>query len=249
MKNKKIIEKLSYFRSSVHLIEKGNIPDERKNYTIKMFKELENYLSVSEKDWVNRVLFGRIDTEYNYDGLCDTKDCFYNIARRRSVREFNAPVPINIFVSMVDAANYAPSSCNRQPMEYVLIYEIQKIMTLGKIKKQKFIEKVPSVILALCNTSVYFKQKQNIPYFMFMDSGVSIQTLIIAGQYNDIGTCIVNVSLNESIEIKKLCNIPEEFRVSAIIPCGTYLKKVYTPGRKDLKEMIHYEKWGGQFNE
>lgn len=238
---------LAEFRSSVHLIEKGAFLDveaeKRKEKARDQMKQLTRLLSEEEINWAEKVLNNKVVEKYQYRGLIDHTDLMNNIARRRSVREFSGPVSKNVFVEMVEAANYAPSSCNRQPIEYLLTYEVSKIISLGKIKKQKFIETAPSVILALCNVNMYFKQNTSMAYFMFMDSGVSIQNLILAGYYNNIGTCIVNVSLQDSDKIKRLFNIPDCIRVSALIPCGEILEDPEIPGRKNLKSMIHYEEY------
>lgn len=247
MKDKLSLSKrLAFFRSSVHLIEKGVADDNRIESVKKEFSEIKKYLSYDEEEWCQRVLFDIYDR--NVDMLCDYKDALINMCHRRSIRKYSEGISLNTFISMVDHANYAPSSCNRQPMEYLLINNTEEIKSICEIKKQKFIESVPCVILALCNLDMYWKNKKEmIPYFAFMDSGISIQNLVLAGHYYNVGTCIVNTSIEDSKQLKEMFKIPESYRVSAIITAGKYDGNYPIPGRKDLRGMIHYKRFGGEF--
>lgn len=238
-------KEVAFLRSSIHVLEKGLGTEKRIKIVKKMFEELKEYLSVDEQKWGKRILYN-IQENNQYTGLYDREDFFNIIERRRSIREYTGEVLRNTFLNIVNAANYAPSSCNRQPMEYMLISSKDKIEKLAELKKQNFIKTAPNIILALCNINVYYKQpKERLAYFMFMDSGVSIQNLILAAYYHEIGTCIVNTSFKENYIIKQMFGIPKEgYRVTAIITAGQYKKEVLTPGRKELKKMIHFEKWG-----
>ncbi|MFA5252669.1 MAG: nitroreductase family protein [Phycisphaerae bacterium] len=229
-------------RAKVHMIEKqkqeGAIDEKRKAKAVKMYYLMRNDMSCDESSWCESVLFDKERLSIPSSGNI--------IYTRRSCRKWTLQVVTNSeFLNIVDAARWAPSGCNRQPMEFILTRDKNKIVRLSEIKRQKFIEKAPSCIIALVNMDCYKKVKslEMKMYFCFMDAGAAIENLLLAGESLGLGMCWVNIEPKNEDEIAKLFHISYRYRVVALIPCGRSEGKTAPPGRKDLAGMVHYEEW------
>lgn len=74
--------------------------------------------------------------------------------------------------------------------------------------------------------------------WLIQDVDIALQTLIIAAQSMNIGSCWIGAF--DEDEIKKILKIPSSYRIFALLTLGYYDKK-YTPiqKRRDYNELIH----------
>lgn len=243
---------LAKLRARVHVLEKdqqeGLSDPKLLTKTRALYRELVDSLSPSEYAWCRRVLFGQEDSPIQEtQEILVSMDNFLSVVfGRRSVRKWNGEIPDDSFRLMVESALWAPSGCNRQPCEFLLIRDDVKIHVLGSIKGQAFISEAPSIILALINMEAYrnVKTPEMKEYFAHMDSGAAIQNLLLTGEYLGLGLCWVNIEPRNNSEIRSKLGIPDNYRVMAMIPAGLPDGETKPPGRKDLEGMIHYENWG-----
>lgn len=242
----------SLLLSNVHVIDKEIIENDI-NFQSMIYARLfyleaikRNLLSGDEINWCKRVLFGIIQQEDKDSFKEEKSDSLENVLkRRRSIRKWrNTKITRKEFEQLVDAARWAPSSCNRQPWHFLLTCDKKKIEFLAKIKKQPFIENAPSCILILINLKVYDEITKY--YFAYLDAGVAAQNMLLMAENMNLGACFVNFAPVEDFEsqkeqIRKNFGIPSNYEPIAIIPIGRANGSSVPPGRKDVADIIHFE--------
>lgn len=233
------------FRGQVHVLEKekGTKPItiiRLKQEKLKtFFKKFESKFSQDESDWIKRVLYDEeiFVEEYINDDFFDV------VMNRRSLRTYGMPLKIHDINIIVKCGMIAPSSCNRQPLEILIINAKSKIKKIAEIKKQDFISESNTLIIPLADKRVYpTPNKNNISsfyYFLFSDMGAAIQNMLLASEKLNIAMCWVNLATTvERNKIKNLLEIPLHFIPIALLPCGYKIENGTRPGRKNIK--LHY---------
>jgi len=236
------------FRKKLHILEKQQFIQENISLIDTMLNrrfyfeaKRKRLLSEDEIEWANRILFGM--NQKNIKNKIAEDNTLINIIRkRRSIRRFNnKKISHQTFEKLVDAARWAPSSCNRQPWHLIIIDKKEFIEKLSFFRKQNFIQNAPYSILVLQNKKCYSKE----PLTLGLDAGVAIQNILLMAECLGLSTCCVNLTDHNLTdksrrEIKRLLNIPEYFELIAIIPIGFSDFNFPAPGRKNLNEIINY---------
>jgi nitroreductase len=173
-------------------------------------------------------------------------DIFEAIKNRRSVRDYNPgkKVPKDAIEKIVEAARWAPSAGNQQPIEVVVVSEKEKRDKLaGASGNAPFLKDAPVALVVCVNHKKYTKGYENaVSFFMPMDASVAMQNMMLAAYALGLGTCWDSV-LNKSV-IKELLNIPVDVEPFSILGLG-YSSKTppKPPTRRNLEEMIHWDKY------
>lgn len=233
---------LSKLRTYLHMLDKDkNHYNKLKIEEIKiLLSKLEIYLSYDEKAWAKNLLYD----DSNLVREWYPKNTF---TQRRSIRKYSHGITNQDFQHILNNVNYAPSSCNRQPIEFILLRDSIIIDKIAKIKKQSFISGAETCILVISDLSIYppksvKSRSASFWYFLYMDAGASIQTLLLTISKLNFGACWVNCIESDSNKIKQIKKLELELAknkiVTAIIPVGVPSEIVKTPGRKDAKYKI-----------
>jgi len=247
------------FRKKTHSVENSNKEKKFNFFPTMMARALfveakkRDIISKSEIEWGNNVLYGepRQTSEISSYNVEDTEEDLLGIIKtRRSVRNWTyEEVSMGDFKIMIDAARWAPSSCNRQPWHFLITKDEDKIHLLYKVRGQKIIKNAPCCILVTMNTKAYqYKKEELIDHYMLQDAAAAIQNLLLMAHYLDLGACWVNLATNNVTEeskdkIRKRFGIPRHFELITLIPIGKTDTAPAPPGRKDIKDIMHMEKF------
>lgn len=169
----------------------------------------------------------------------DTMDVFDAIRNRRSVRKYKKdPVETSKIQKCLEAAQWAPSASNRQPWHFIVVKNEKTRKALSDIHPYgKFMKESPVVIVVLCDPEKHPK------YFMY-DPCIATQNLLLAAYAQGLGTCwmgMVNVDFED--EVKTVLAIPDHVAILCCVSVG-YPDETPTSTRKDLSEIVSYEKYG-----
>jgi nitroreductase len=246
---------IAKLRIYLHIIDKQQQQQEcddslysRLKKTVPLYLQYRNQLSSDEDNWCRSILFA----EERHISPPISRRIYDNkivpaIYERRSVRKWDdKPVAKSDCVMLADAMRWAPSSCNRQAMEMLVVRSKDKILQLSQQKSQKFIEKASTCIITLLDKSAYKNTKNNAlrTYFYYMDSGMAIQNLLLQAHQSGIGACMVNVIPDvDEVKIRAWFKIPDNYLITGIIPIGYYSHSVNAPARKSIEGVVHYEDW------
>ncbi|MBS7267457.1 MAG: nitroreductase family protein [Candidatus Freyarchaeota archaeon] len=171
-------------------------------------------------------------------------DVFEAIENRRSIRDYDRSKPVSkeIIEKIVNAARWAPTAGNRQPIEVIVVSSQEVREKLASLSGYAPYLKDSPVALVVCvNQSKYTKGYENARQFYTpMDASAAIMNMMLAAHGLGLGTCWDSVLDKKAI--RELLKIPEHVEPFSILALGYPSKRPETPPRRrPLEEMIHWE--------
>ena len=171
-------------------------------------------------------------------------DVFEAIQNRHSVRSYlYDEVPSEKLVKILEAARLAPSAGNIQPWHFIIITNQQIRTKLSRGRYAKFLVESPIVIVG-CG------DRRASPNWHLVDTTIAMQNMVLTATSEGLGTCWIG-SFKED-QVKKLLDIPERFRVIALLALG-YRRKTtglsskvlhFFRRKKKLEKIASLEKFG-----
>jgi nitroreductase len=170
-------------------------------------------------------------------------DLMEAIKTRRSIRKFReTPVPENLLKEVLNAGRLAPSADNAQPWKIIVVRDVQmKQRVTQACNGQKFLVQAP-VVLVVCG--IPEEAFQTVGGYMsshVIDASIALDHVTLAAHALGLGTCWVAWFKEE--KVKDILGIPEDVRVVALTPLGYPDESPDRPSRKNLEELISYDKY------
>jgi nitroreductase len=168
-------------------------------------------------------------------------DVFTAIRQRRSVRAYKAvEVEEEKLKKILEAARLSPSASNRQDWKFIVARNKDTKKKLAKAAfGQSFIGGAP-VVLVACGTESKAIMACGQPTHT-VDVSIACAFMILQACELGFGTCWIGAF--EEDEVKKILEIPKSVRVVALIPLGYPDEDPSQRSRKDLDQIICYEKF------
>ena len=174
------------------------------------------------------------------------------IKGRRSIRKYKPDsVSDKALEAVLDAARWAPSWANTQCVRWVVVRDTDTKArladTLSTANPAANAMRAVPVVLVACAETGTSGCKGGQPrtdkgdWFMF-DTALAVQNLTLAAHELGLGT--VQVGLFDARKVEELLQVPEGVRVVELIPLGYPAEQPKGPGRKELSEIVFYEKYG-----
>jgi len=173
--------------------------------------------------------------------LCDMD--FDNVIQRRySVRSFTSQkVDKNMILKILEAARMAPSAVNFQPWHFVVVSEQESLTKLHQVYHREWFMEAPLNIVVCADHQQSWKRKSDGKDFADVDAAIVIDHLVLKATEMGLGTCwICNFDVLLTREVLEL---PDYIEPIAIIPIGFTKSISPEKKRRDLSEMIHWEKF------
>jgi nitroreductase len=170
-------------------------------------------------------------------------DLMEAIKTRRSIRKYRETrVPENLLKEVLNAARLAPSADNAQPWKIIVVRDEQmKHKVTQACNGQKFLIQAP-VVLVVCG--IPEEAFQTVGGYMsshVIDASIALDHITLAAHSLGLGTCWVAWFKEE--KVKDILGIPEDVRVVALTPLGYPDESPERPSRKNLEELIAYDKY------
>jgi len=195
------------------------------------------------------------------------------IKGRRSIRRFKSIlVPKEYLNFIFEAARWAPSAGNRQSWRFIVVTENEMRRRIGEIYQQIREDELKSLPLdSPYYKAVSERVKTNfyrdiftgapvhiivcgIPKESFrmrtyvLDCAISIQNILLTAYALGLSSVYINFDRPEHEnlikQIQKLLEVPEDVKIMAILPLGYPDEQPVVPPRKELDEIVFYEKYG-----
>lgn len=166
---------------------------------------------------------------------------FTAIQERRSIRKYkDTPVEEEKLEKVLEAARLSPSAKNQQNWKYIVVRkpEIREKLTKEAIG-QAFVGEAP-IILVCCGTEPDSIMRCGQPRYT-VDVSIATAYMILAAYEQGLGTCWLG-SFDEN-KVKEILDIPEGVRVVSITPLGYPDESPSPRPRKELDEIISYDKF------
>lgn len=178
-------------------------------------------------------------------------DVMEAIFNRRSIRSYRPdPVGDRELQTILEAARWAPSWANTQCWRFVVVQDDETKAKLseatGRNPASKAIAHAPVVIVA-CATrgeSGFYKGNATTDkgdWFMF-DVALAMANITLAAHALGLGT--VHVGLFDARKVEQILDVPEGVSVVEMTPLGYPAEPSKAPTRKELGEIVFYDKFG-----
>ncbi|MGB9727828.1 MAG: nitroreductase family protein [Nitrososphaeria archaeon] len=140
-------------------------------------------------------------------------DVFEAIEKRRSVRKYlDKEVPMKLILKVLEAGRLAPSAHNSQPWHYIIVTDSEKRKKIAESGKWAgFLKNTPVVIVGCGDPEAS-------PNWFVVDVAISMQNMVLEATELGLGTCWVGSFDQDTV--KKLLNIPEKYKVVALLALG-----------------------------
>jgi nitroreductase len=161
------------------------------------------------------------------------------IKNRYSVRAYK-PVPVedDKLNRILEAARLAPTACNMQPFQFIVIHTAGREEELKRIYRGSWFAKAPIVICACAMESQGWRRADGKSYAA-IDLAIAVDHLVLAAADLGLGTCWVGAfDVKATREILKL---PPNVEPVIFIPLDYADDKPGAKCRKSLNELVRYE--------
>jgi nitroreductase len=180
------------------------------------------------------------------------------------------PVPEEVLMQLIDAANQGPTGSNKQNASWIIVRDpeqIQKLGELNRIAVDGYIDSPESsapersgIVRAVKWQRDHFNE---IPALMIpclsLDSppveswragagaGGSIwpavQNLLLTARALGLGAALTTMGLSDRPAAKAILGLPESVEPFAIIPVGYPTGKFGPLSRQPLEKVVHFDRW------
>jgi nitroreductase len=168
-------------------------------------------------------------------------DVFTAISQRRSVRAYkDTDIGEDELKRILEAARLSPSSSNRQEWKFIVVKNKATRKKLANAAfGQSFIGEAPVVIVG-CGTESKSIMACGQPTHT-VDVSIACAFMILQAYEMGLGTCWIGAFKEE--EVKKILKIPEHVRVVAMTPLGYPNQPPSEKSRKNLDQIVCFEKY------
>lgn len=172
------------------------------------------------------------------------------IHKRRSVRKFkDKAINKDIVVSLVKAAQRAPSACNAQPWRFVAITDkllIEDIVDkgLGGVVPNKWAASAPVMIVGCAKLNLlthYLGEKVKGIHYHQIDLGIALEHMVLRATEMGLGTCWIGWFKEK--KIKKILSIPKDWKIISLLAVGYPQEKGNSStSRLDLDKILFFNR-------
>lgn len=166
-------------------------------------------------------------------------DTFTAIFSRRSVRQF-LPKPVSRadLQKIVQAGIEAPSGCNMQLRQYVIVDEPAVMDQLRPLSKA--IGAAPAAIVLLV-------EPKGTPYgeFWIQDISAAMQNMLLAATALGLGSCWVEGALRRCEDkLRAALHVPPQLRVWSLMPVGHFDEMPPRPVKSKPDDVTFFNSYG-----
>ncbi len=171
------------------------------------------------------------------------------IKQRRSVIHFDAkPIEEEKIQALLEAGRWAPSWLNKQPWKFIVIKE--------KATKERFSASSPTVFTkGICEAPLCIVIAVDTiadPYHFIEDGAAAAQNISLAAQSLGLHSGwigifdIKNQKDSSENKVRRFLQLPNSYRIVALLPVGYTSAEIAIPKRKTIDEIVNLEKFNTQ---
>lgn len=149
------------------------------------------------------------------------------IQKRHSVRSFkDIPIDKDIIISIVEAAQCAPSACNAQPWRFIAVTEKSLVKDIvdkgmGGVVPNKWAASAPVIIVGCAKLNLLThhvgEMVKGIHYHQ-IDLGIAMEHMVLRATEMGLGTCWIGWFKEK--KIKKILQIPKDWKIISLLALG-----------------------------
>jgi len=166
------------------------------------------------------------------------------IRERTCVRGYRQDnIPESDLDYVLDSAVQAPSAGNSQDWEFIVVKSADGKRALADATEysQDFIAKAPVIIVVCSNLKRSKYGQRGHDMYSIQDTAAAAQNMMLAAWDKGLGTCWIG-AFREG-DVSEALRLPEGVRPVAMFPLGYPSGKTRKPGRRNMKEVVHQERF------
>jgi len=168
-------------------------------------------------------------------------DVFEAIQKRRSIRKYLPdPVPRADLERIVATAIEAPSGCNMQLREYIIVddpRQMDRIRFAGRA-----MEGAPAAIVILVRP-----EGTKFGEFWMQDASAAMENMLLAAVAMGYGACWVEGALRpREDELREVLGVPRELRIWSLLAVGKPAETPPRPPKSAAADVVHTNRHGAR---
>lgn len=165
--------------------------------------------------------------------------CLETIFNRRSVRRYKSePISESVLKNILEAGRLAPSADNAQPWHFIVVDNPEIKKEIAKYSRwNNFIDDAAIIIVGCGYSNNEWSS---------VDVSIALENMVIAAEAQGVGSCWIGDFEEENV--KSLLGVPAELKIIALISFGYPAEKPRIPKKKNLHEIVHYNRFGTQIS-
>lgn len=169
---------------------------------------------------------------------------FTELAKQRvSIRSYTKrPVSKKMLTEVLEAGRLAPTACNFQPFQFVVIKEPENLAALAEGYSADWFKEAP-VVIAICTqaSKAWKRKKHDDKNYADVDGAIAADHMTLAAAELGLGTCWVG-AFDPKI-IRQVLQTPRSIEPLILLTLGHPNEKGRPKQRKTLDELVSYETW------
>jgi nitroreductase len=159
------------------------------------------------------------------------------ILSRRSVRSYERqPVPEEVLNRILEAGRQAPSASNVQPRHFIVLTDFEVKEKLSHGRWNAFVKDSAFTVAGCAYVGDSYGKR-----WSTIDTTIALENMVIAAWALGVGSCWIG-DFREK-EVKRLLNVPENWKVIALISFGYSAEQPESSWKKPLTEIVSYNKF------
>lgn len=171
------------------------------------------------------------------------EDLYRIIQQRESVRDYDParPVAPEVLTRILDAGRLAPSACNYQPWQFLVISSPEMLVQVKKCYPRQWFQDAPQVLVMSGMKNKAWNRGYDGYNSLETDVAIALTHIILAAEHEGVGTCWI--AAYDPVLLRNCLPVGDNDHLFGITPLGYprngYLRKPEKP-RKPLHEVVRY---------
>ena len=168
-------------------------------------------------------------------------DALENIRTRRSIRKYlDKPVPEDILQQVLAAAMYAPSACNQQPWQFLVVDDRRLLREVPRVHPYATMAAEAPLAILVCGDS----SLEQVPGYWVIDCSAAVQNLLLAAHALGLGAVWCGVYPREArMEgLRQLVGLPKNVIAHSLVVLGYAAEQIAAEDRY-RPERVHHNRW------
>ena len=180
--------------------------------------------------------------------VMNLKDTLNTIGSRHSYRGsfFSEPVPRKDLEAIAKAGMSAPSGCNKQTTELIIIDDPDVLNNVKSLIDPPVAQSAPAMIIVLSRKINAYRDK----CYAVQDYSAAIENMLLAIVELGYQSCWYEGHITDEDricdKIASLLGVPDELDVVCILPVGKAVDDVKVPLKKPFSERVSFNRWDGK---
>ncbi len=169
---------------------------------------------------------------------------FNELAKARvSIRSYTKRiVSKKMLGEVLEAGRLAPTACNYQPFQFVVVQEKENLAALAEGYPAPWFAEAP-VVIAICTqpSKAWKRDKHDSKNFADIDATIAADHMTLAAAELGLGTCWIG-AFDPKI-VRKALGVPRNIEPVILLTLGHPNENGRPKTRKPLTELVRYETW------